>query len=563
MNNFLKGSLLVLLLMIGLFACQKDEINKVEQAKYMDTEHNQKLSQLAISVNKAISNKSFRNLIKDEAQKKFDGDFDILIKDIVNKPVENHLKNKFSGKENVTVKELLEEYFPDSYKKKFKSGSSIIDDLVKRYPDLQISVPVHNEEWDPDNYIPVVSFIPEEYEDQTIKSIPAFNNNDEEISIDAVNEPSEPVIVIGHNERMMIIEPDDTPPPTPSNLTGICTEAGIRLNWNMPSNADHANTWGYYVYRKSSSNTSYQLKSIVNGVNNRFFDDNSVVAGAVYSYYVMAYRDNLKSPASNYITVTAPLMPNPVLSFDAIQHSLNEIELRWENDNSQYISYTQLSRHIVNVNSGYVPLKQFTPNQHDYFDHDISLGKKNIYKINHVTPTGTSNPKYDFVNIPYRDISKKSPVYIKEMFVSDVKGVEEWWRGAPEFYVTVANVSGDKTPYMIQEKLDFQFDHRTTYHVINGGSKILDWQPGFWYDMITFHVIEYNRGEVKINLGVGYNKKNIAKTGFEAQGGVNFVYEAPKYKNCGTYFFDYFDYPDQWLEFPNYGFKILVGRTGN
>jgi len=554
-----------LILSIGLIlnSCQKDEINKDEQARFMNTEHNQKLQQLALSINKALSNKSFRRLIKDEAQKQTDGDFDILIKDIASKPVENQFKTGLSNKGNVTVKELLENYFPDSYVKRFKSNSSIIDDLIKQYPDLQISVPVHNEDWEPDNYIPVVTFIPEEFDDQKTKYIPAYNSSNEAISLDAVNEPTEPVIVVGHNERMLIIEPDDDPPPTPSNLTGINTEAGIRLNWNMPTGTNVGNTSGYYIYRKSSSNTSYQLKSIVNGIYNRSYDDNDTETGGVYSYYVRAYRANLLSPASNYITVTAPNRPSSVLSFDAIQHSIGEIELRWQNDNSQYISYTTLSRKVINSDSKYVELQQFTPNQHDYFDHDITPGKKNIYKVNHVTPTGTSNPKYDFVIVPYRDISQKSPVYIKELFVDNLKDVEHWTRGRPEFMITVANIGADKTPYVIQEKLDFQFDHRKKHQVLQNASLILNWQPGFWHDMISIHVIEYNLGKTEVTFSVGFNKKNTDSTHFSLQGGVNYTYQVPKYQNCGTYYLSYFDYPDQWLEFPRYGFKMLVGRTGN
>ena len=536
----------------------------MSETKFLDTEHNQKLSKLALAVNQAISNKAFRNLIKDEAQKQFDGDFDILFKNIANMSVENHLKSKFSGKDNVTVKELLEEYFPDSYQKKFKSGLSIIDDLVKQYPDLQISVPVHNEDWDPDNYTPVVTFIPEEYKDQTTKSIPAYNNNGEKISLDAVNKPSEPVIVIGHNERMRIIEPDDTPPSTPYNLTGISTEAGIRINWDMVANADPANTWGYYVYRKSSVNSSYQLKSIVNGVYNRSYDDNSVETGAVYSYYVRAYRDNLLSTASNYISVTAPDRPGSVLSFDAIQHSINEIELRWQNDNSQYISYTQLSRKIINVNSNYVDLQQFTPNQHDYFDHDITPGRKNIYKINHVTSTGNSNPKYDFVNVPYRDISIKSGVYIKEMYIGDYS-LENWALGKPEFKIEVAKANSDlSSTHIIQSNMDCQYDHRWREQVYSTGKKVWDWMPGVWYEMITFNAVEFDYPwKMTVSLSVGYNQKNIDSTSFDIQGGVDMEYKVPQGQNCGAAYLNYFDNPNIWLEFPNYGFKILIKETPN
>lgn len=94
----------------------------------------------------------------------------------------------------------------------------------------------------------------------------------------------------------------------------------------------------------------------------------------------------------------------------------------------------------------------------------------------------------------------------------------------------------------------------------------MDWEPGYWYDRLTFTVIEYDRpsSSINIEIGVEYNKKNISKTGLDAAVGVK---HEIKFDNngekCGSSYLNYFDNPEQWLVFPNYGVKILVSEKDN
>lgn len=450
-----------------------------------------------------------------------------------------------------------------------KSTSSIIDELSSKYPDLQIAVPVHAEDWDEATYIPTVTFLPLEYDDATTQTITGYDSNGNIVPIDVINEPDKPVIVISENERFIDLEPDpDFPiePSTPSNLGGAQTESGIRLTWEMPSVSKPSNTTGYYIYRKSSGTSSYSRIITVVGAYNRSYDDNNVEASCSYSYYVMSYYQGETSSPSNYITITAPNYPKPVLSFDAIQNSTNEIELRWQNDHSQYILETKVSKHVVNVTNGYQFFKSFTANEQDYFDHDVTVGKKVVYKINHVTSIGESNAKYDFVQVPYRNISQKSPVYIKKIKFSDWS-IERWPAGKPEFYITVTNIdAGGKTPYTVQNQIDCQFSSRSNTSQEFTGKKVLDWKPGFWYDMLTFTAIEYDRslGKLTLKASVGYNLKDKDKQGLQANAAADYeITFSDKGEECGNSYLDYFDHPEQWLEFPGYGVQILVSESDN
>lgn len=58
---------------------------------------------------------------------------------------------------------------------------------------------------------------------------------------------------------------------------------------------------------------------------------------------------------------------------------------------------------------------------------------------------------------------------------------------------------------------------------------------------------------------VGYNKKNVAKTGLDVAGKVSYKYTVQdEGEKCGSQTFSYYSVPDQWIEIPNYGVQIRV-----
>jgi len=574
MNLLSLKAIIFALGMIFIFqACEKNEIvengnNLITDTHFEDNEYNANFSDFAKTVSVALkTNPSFRKVVKEEALLMVDGDYDVILKRVISKKVTPGTSSK-SAEGNYTVKDLLNDSYPSSGQLKSKSSStSIIDELLNKYPDMQIAVPVHAEEWDEESYIPTVTFLPLEYDDATTTTITGYDSKGNVVPVDVINEPAVAVIVISENERMIDPEPyPDYPkaPSAPTNLSGTQTESGIRLTWEMPGGTDPSNTTGYYIYRKSAGTSSYIRISTVAGAYERSYDDNNVEASRSYSYYVMAYYQGETSSPSNYITVIAPNYPKPVLSFEAILRSKNEIELRWQNDHSQYIVETKVSKYVKGVTNGYQLLKTFTPNEQNYFDHEVAVGKTVVYKINHVTSLGESNAKYDLVIVPYRDVSQKSPVYIKQIKFSDWK-IERWPAGKPEFYIKVTNVDpASGKAYQIQDEIDCQFSKKSSTSQTFYGKKVFDWQPGYWYDMLTFTAVEYDRpsGELTFKISVGFNAKNIDSTGLNVGAGVDYkVTFSDKGEKCGNSYLDYFDEPEQWLVFPNYGVRILVSES--
>lgn len=537
---------------------------------FTNNTYNNTFRDFSLAVVSAMNeNPEFRKLIREEALEMNDGDYDVLLTNIAGEA----LSAKSGSSKSMgclSVKELLNRHFAKTVRQDYlKSSSSPIDDLLSEYPDLQISVPVNAEEWDPGNYIPVVTFLPLEYDELSTMELTAYTPDGDTVLLDAVTPPDDPVIVVSLSERYVSEELPEAviEPPIPLNLTSSLTESGIRLSWSMPDSTDIDNTEGYYVYRLSSESQSYTMLTALYGSNNRSYNDYNVVSAASYSYFIIAFNGSEVSSPSNYVTVTAPFLPKPVTSFDAIQHAKNEVELRWQNDNSQYILETRIYKHVIGVSSEYVMIGSYPANQSETMDHNIDVGKKTLYKVHHVTALGESNPKYDFIQAPYRDISQNSPIYIKQIKFSDWE-LERWPAGKPEFYITVTNVDAlSKTPYKVQDQMDCQFTSRSKTSQIFTGKKVLDWKPGFWYDMLTFTALEYDRtiNGLKMSIGVKFNSKDLLKLNFlEATAGVQFEIDfKDKGEICGNSYYDYFSEPESWLIFPNYGVQILVSESDN
>jgi hypothetical protein len=564
---------LVLVSMPAFFSCEKagqvTYPSITTEGMFLKNEYNLDMQNFSLAVASAIrEDDSFRNMIREEALKMFDGDYDVLMSDFAKMKINSqHPMSKSGG---FTVGDLLQEHMNGvSSSKGSKGATALIDELIEEYPYLQISVPVNAEEWNSEGYVPLVTFIPGEYDEATTDEVVAYTVEGDTVALDAVEPPEEPVIVISMNERVdVVLEPKAGGiPPKPTNLTGALTESGIRLVWVMPDTTTEANTTGYKIYRKGSTDLYYVNISTIADPYSRTYQDNNVEASAVYTYYIIAFYQTVISAPSNYLTITAPQYPKSVLSFEATQHAKNEIELRWQNDYSQYITETRIYKHIVNQSTNYSLLETFSANQNDYFDNDVEPDNVIIYKAVHVTPIGESNPKYDFVKTPYRDISQESPIYIKQIKFTDWS-IEGWLAGKPEFYIAVTNVDDKhEKAYEVQNQINCEFSKRTNKSQEFTGKLVLNWMPGCWYDMLTFTALEYDRpsGELKFEIGVKFNVKDPIKIGvLDSSPGLNFsITFQNKGEKCGSSYLDYFDNPETWLVFPNYGTQILVSESDN
>jgi hypothetical protein len=133
----------------------------------------------------AINGKEVRKFIKDEANKKFDGDFDILVSKVLDSKI-----GQVNFKENVEQSSSFGA----------SKGKEIFEKAIKN-PKLNISVPIQIEKWDESKQQLLVA-IAVGYIDGETKFVKAFDSKGRLYLIDATKEPDVPVIVVGNNERM-------------------------------------------------------------------------------------------------------------------------------------------------------------------------------------------------------------------------------------------------------------------------------------------------------------------------------------------------------------------------
>lgn len=582
-------------------ACNKNEIDIqseeiFEENLFSQSEYNIDVQNFAMVINKAVNeNMSFRKLIKEEALKRFDGDYDVLLTNIIDMdlPQEGEIKGmnmpSKTRASTLTVRSILNETF-NNLEESSKNGvnnkkspvmlsngrlrsaeanSSIVDELAALYPDLQVSVPVHIDDLEDDSYIPPVTFVTREVYSKESTTLVAYRGT-ETILLDANEAPDYAVIVVGLNERMISpIDPIDfidQNPPSPM-LTGVVTEAGLRVIWEVSTPNDIAY---YRVFRKSSSSPIASNIATISSSSPKIYDDTEIDSKATYTYYVVAYNYTGES-WSNSVTLTAPQKPNPVKSFQAILQGRNEIELRWDNDNSQYISSTKLYKRFQGVNSDYIPYMNFTSNDSYHFDRNVKGGDRVFYRITHNNSLGESSGKYDFVYVPYRNILEKSPVVLDRISYSwrkyGDKGdhIEGWFQGLPEFQIKVLTVdSKGGTAQVFDDKIQAT----STGSFSCNNMKLFDWLPANlkWYDVLTIKVIESDPdlGSLQVKVDAKVN----AKFGTDTIGGnvgLTATYTSPviKFGNEGddmgpAEYYTYFDPINYTLGFRYYNFKMYL-----
>jgi hypothetical protein len=490
---------------------EKRTTNKADSCTIEQSAYNLDVQNFAKAVNELVkSNISFRNIIHKEALKQRDGDYDVLVSDVVNLTLSGvGTKGSVS---DMSVKDALEQalrkvstntgglaYGSDS-KSSSNNPHTLVEDLMTKYPNLQVSVPVHIEDMNDSNYVPPVTFVTEEALNGNAGRLIAYSG-DNVMSLDINEEPDSAVIVVGMNERTEDVSSNIDIISQPV-LAASLTESGIRLTWTFASlGVDIA---GYNIYRKSSSDPAPIKIASLSATSAKLYDDNTITASMTYTYYISAYN-YVSEIYSNMVTITAPNMPNPVTSFGAILRSTNEVEFNWENNNTQYVSSTNIYKRVWGRDNNYILFNQFTPNQNYGYDRSISSGEKVYYRIAHVNNIGESDSKFDFVYVPYRDITKKTNVNLYKISYSwrtTVNGrqeaIENWFQGLPEFEIKVLTVDANGKA-VEANSIIVSASSRESFYC----DKILyQWLPaGFkWYDVLSISVMERDFNQITVNL---------------------------------------------------------------
>jgi hypothetical protein len=248
----------------------------------------------------------------------FDGDYDIL---------SNKLESRKLQKKSIQVKELLatshsQNALESNYLKSGKiSGEDFLEKIKKALPNLQISVPIHCDDWDTENYIPLVVFLPYDFDESKTKSVTAYDIDGKKHDLSLNVEPTQPVIVVSISERIdengekigMESEYMEIIPNTsilnsilksaPSGPASLNISHGpsqtILLEW-----ADVENETGYEVWGMQQPSQTQFWKIATTGQNDNGYVNSGIAVGAKVWYKVRAINNDGTSSWSPIMATT-------------------------------------------------------------------------------------------------------------------------------------------------------------------------------------------------------------------------------------------------------------------
>ncbi len=157
----------------------------------------------------SLDDNDFKRFIKTEAIKQFDGDYDVLLATTLEQKIEISQKSC-----NLTFGEYLIPKLEESTQKVLHDEINYLDSILKYCPLIQISVPEleesSTEDWDYTSDEVLLAYLPTEFDEKTYDYITAYNKNGETVQLSLDTLPSVTVIVIGNNERVEILNQDNS-----------------------------------------------------------------------------------------------------------------------------------------------------------------------------------------------------------------------------------------------------------------------------------------------------------------------------------------------------------------
>lgn len=530
-----------------------------EEPEFTNT-YDCQLNELAKALNLAVqASSNVRQFVRTEVMRRFDGDYDFLIDDAINKKIKfsDEMIVTRSGLSERSFGEIIRDYLPTT-----KSGNDILTELQKQYPDLQVAVPVHAIEWDPETYVPVVAFIPDDYDDSTTLSVPGYDANGNYVEVDAIRVPNVPVIVLSRNERYgrssvlnEIIDTSDVPDINPdindpTNLTAVTSGSSIALSWNYTGQA-----LGYHVWRKGIEDDSFVQIATLDGRYNMAYQDRDVVVGATYYYYVTAFNMVSISGPSNIASAVGPEVVSPLTSF-SVTPSGYDLEFEWTHGQVPYADVVIEQKGPYD--SRYSTLTRITDWSTNYCFRPSIRGLRHSYRIYRDNGNSQSDALKDFIYPPFRNTNAPSYVYIKK--IEYPLGLEGWLRGDAEFKIAVTSYS--EVTHSIQ--VDSAFVTAPSGADISVFLK--DWRchnaETDWYSVISIHIVELDSGaEIDLELDVKASTKLFDSIGAST---------VAKYRQtikdeddvCGSRDLYYYDNPERSLQFPSEGVKVTLSENG-
>lgn len=571
----MKKIISIIFSLLTLFSCNKisvEDIPSSAQNILENSTYDEYALEFAKAINVAINNHDdFRSLIKDEVMKQFDGDYDLLVKTAFDKTVaaSHDMITKNNHNDIISVKEMLAHYCSVA-DMQTKSSVAFLDELVDKYPELQISVPVHAEEWDPETYVPSIAIVPYDFCEFETKTVPGINADGEFIEIDAINPPEEPVIVVSLNERVtpLVVNPGFSGPK--ATIAGQYLGTRIQLSVTTANFPSTASITSINICRAVNSN-DFSVIGNTSLLNNNYSDWN-VFPNNEYVYYAIVNYTNggvTSSVQSNIIIISTnnSSLPNSISNLKVTNEFARKNHLEWNNpvvNNFETLIYRTTASTTQQL------IATLPSSETEYYDEPVTPGEKWIYSVKKHNPNtdAVSAHLQKYIYNPYRNPSAISKVMMKEVHIGE--SAESWLDGRPEIIVTVYGATKDMLANEIETVLlgtpiDYQIQNTIT-NTDTGLNKLMaDWSffdDSYFYPVLNINMREYDRASATMNVTLeaqcGYKLADAIT--LEACGSIELSLNK-KNKDCGTIYLRYYENPEQVLTFTNHDAYIRISEV--
>ncbi|ETK12226.1 hypothetical protein T235_11025 [Tannerella sp. oral taxon BU063 isolate Cell 8/11] len=156
----------------------------------------------------SLKDEALRDFIKEEAAKQKDGDYDILIAEVIDRNIgSNGTLRSGMTDETPTLRDHLKQNDLSDSRTSSITLQSVLKEIETNYPSLQIAVPnMENASWKEvvSGSSPFfVAFLPKDYKEGD--DVVAYDQKGKEHLLDGREEPKTPVIVISESERITAI----------------------------------------------------------------------------------------------------------------------------------------------------------------------------------------------------------------------------------------------------------------------------------------------------------------------------------------------------------------------
>ncbi len=177
------------------FTVTKDEPVPIDQVR---KKWDETVELVAKDISSKMNSLAFRKMLKHEVMLQFDGDYNILISSMMQR-MPKYLE--YESGQTLLMSGLNESLLSDY-------NWDVLEHAGEEYPLMQVAVQVDAENWDADNELLSVVYVPSDFDELTHDFVDGFDKDQNPIQVSTLEDPQENYVVISQNERTY--EKDET-----------------------------------------------------------------------------------------------------------------------------------------------------------------------------------------------------------------------------------------------------------------------------------------------------------------------------------------------------------------